>query len=219
MTVVAIDGPAGAGKSSVGRAVARTLGWRFVDTGAMYRAVALAALERGVDIDDAEGMTRLAEALHIDAGPDRTTVQGCDVTHRIRQSDVTEAVSKVSSHPGVREVLVRRQRELAARGNVVMEGRDVGAFVTPDAEVKVFLTAALEERARRRARQLGARADNTAVQQVAASLDARDSADAARTASPFARASDAVVIDSTEATFEEVVERILEAIRDARGGR
>ncbi|MFN2489006.1 MAG: (d)CMP kinase [Actinomycetota bacterium] len=219
MTVIAIDGPAGAGKSTVGRAVASALGWRFVDTGAMYRSVALVALDRGVELGDGPALERLAATLRIDATTGSTTVDDADVTRRIRDADVTRAASRVAAHPGVRRVLTAAQREVAARRDVVMEGRDIAAVVAPDADVKIFLTASLPQRARRRARQLQLDADPVLLQELERSLAARDEADAARAASPFARAPDAVLVDSTDMDLNAVVAAVLEATRAVRDDR
>jgi len=214
VTVIAIDGPAGAGKSSVGREVARALGWTYLDTGAMYRAVALAALERGIDPGDGSALARLAASLNIEARPDAITLDGVDVRERIRSAEVTRAVSQVSAHRGVRDVLSAQQRRIASAGDVVMEGRDIGVMVAPDADLKVWLTAGLPERARRRARQLGIACDRDALAKLERELDARDTSDAARAESPLARASDAHVIDSTGLSLDEVVRRVLGALRD-----
>ena len=182
---VAIDGPAGAGKSSVGRAVAEALGYLYLDSGALYRAVALAALERGVDPHDGEALGRLASSLHIEARETGISVDGVDVTRRIRATEVDGIVSVVSSHPHVREALLQRQRALAERGGIVMEGRDIGVTVAPDARVKVFLTASLAERARRRSREMGLADDDPSLPELQAALAARDSADSSRAVSPL----------------------------------
>jgi cytidylate kinase len=212
---VAIDGPAGAGKSTVARAVARALGWSYVDTGAMYRAVALAILERGYDPADAEHVETLVGAVDIDAADDRVFLDGRDVTERIRRDDVTAAVSAVSAHPGVRRAMVERQRTLARRGEVVMEGRDIGSAVIPAARVKVFLDASLDERARRRARQQGLAPSPETLRDLAASLAGRDEADSSRAASPLVRAREAVVIDSTDEDVDGVVDAIVDLVRKA----
>jgi cytidylate kinase len=210
MTAVAIDGPAGAGKSTVAKRVAAALGYRYVDTGAMYRAVALAGIERGVD--DPSGLAELALALdlHIDNGS--TIVNGIDVSERIRDPDVTAKVSIVAAHPQVRAALVEFQRRTAATDDVVMEGRDIGSAVLPDAEVKIFLDASLEERARRRAAETG-----ETVVEVKAAIEARDEADSRRDASPLIKADDAVAIDTTGMTIDEVVAEIVAVARAARG--
>src|SRR5436190_2012274 len=153
--VIAIDGPAGAGKSTVARAVAAALGFTYLDSGAMYRCVALAGIERGTDLDEAEAVGALARSLQIELEGQRVELDGRDVSAAIREPRVTEASSRVSVHPPVREALVAAQRELIATGRYVAEGRDIGTVVSPDAPLKVFLTASAEERARRRAEQTG----------------------------------------------------------------
>ena len=205
MPLVAIDGPAGSGKSTVARTVAGRLGAAYLDTGAMYRSVALAALERGVDPTDGEALAKLAGALDIEVG-ERVLVDGVDATTAIRGPDVTAVVSAVSAHPPVRAEMVRRQRRWAeARGGGVLEGRDIGSVVFPHADVKVFLTASEEERARRRQRD----EDAPDVKAVAADISRRDTIDSTRAASPLRPADDAVVIDTTGRTVDEVVDEVL----------
>lgn len=206
MTVVAIDGPAAAGKSTVARAVARHLGFRYVDTGGMYRAVALAVLEAGVDPADPEALRALLEHTTLATEEGRVTLNGIDVSERVRAADVTEVVSRVAAEPNVRRVLVGHQRRMAEEQDVVMEGRDVGTAVFPDAEYKVFLTATLTERAHRRRKQ-----DPEAgrsLDEVAAAVEARDVADQKRSVSPLVQAPDAVEIDTTGLSVEEVASRI-----------
>ena len=206
--VVAIDGPSGSGKSTVARAVAARLGLEVLDTGAMYRAVTLAALERDADLHDAVA----CEAAAVDAEivVDGTVLlDGRDVTAEIRGPDVTAAVSTVSAHPNVRAVLVARQREwVVNHGGGVVEGRDIGTVVFPDAPVKVFLTASDEERARRRARDESDAARATTVDAVAADLARRDALDSNRVASPLVAAADAIVVDSTARDVDEVIHEI-----------
>ena len=217
MTVVAIDGPAGAGKSTVARRVASALGYRHLDTGAMYRAVALAALERGLGPEQAASLEQLAADLDLAIEGDRVLVEGRDVSARVRQPDVTRAVSAYSAVPGVRAALVHRQRELAAQRDVVMEGRDIGTAVVPDAGIKIFLTASIRERALRRLADQGADGAATLAEHEA-SIAARDEADATRAASPFVRAPDAVVVDSTGKDVDDVVAELLALVgeRDRR---
>ena len=207
MTAIAIDGPAGAGKSTVARAVADRLGFTYVDTGAMYRALALAAIERGVG--DPEGLADLARSIDIASAGGRILLDGADVTARIRAADVTAEVSRVAAEPGVRDALVTHQRERAARENVVMEGRDIGSAVLPDAPLKIFLTASLEERAKRRSAETGGQPD-----EVMAAIRARDEADSGRSASPLVVAPDAVSIDTTGRSIESVVDEIVRLARD-----
>jgi cytidylate kinase len=208
--VVAIDGPAGAGKSTVARAVARRLGWRYMDTGAMYRAVALAAITAGIDPSDERGLEVLAAS--VDVADERVTLDGRDVTMEIRGEPVTEAVSAIAAHPGVREVLVDRQRALARTEPVVIEGRDIGTVVVPDAPVKIFLVASPTERALRRARQLGLATDDATIARIAVDLTNRDAADESRTVSPLAPARDAIVLDSTDRDVDDVVDAIVARI-------
>lgn len=215
--VIAIDGPAGAGKSSVARAVAKQLGLRYVDTGAMYRALALAALEREVDPDDASAVAELAARLDLHVTEDAVLVDGRDVTDRIRDSEVSRLAAQVARHEGVRRALVGLQRDAAASGDVVMEGRDIGSFVLPSAGLKVFLTASLQERARRRCRQLGQSETPERLAELAAAIEERDAADRSRPASPLVQAPGAVVVDTTGLTEDEVVETISHLARE-RGG-
>jgi CMP/dCMP kinase len=209
--VVAIDGPAGAGKSTVARAVAHRLGFEFLDTGAMYRAVALAALERGIDLEDAGALTALVEDVAIDLQGDVVTLNGRDVSQIIRGPDVTAAVSNVAAVEGVRTAMAAIQRARAGAGNVVIEGRDIGSAVVPAADVKIFLTASVEERARRRARQLGLATDDSSLRELARTIQDRDRADAERKASPMIMANDAVEVDSTGKNIDEIVDEIARA--------
>ena len=216
MTALAIDGPAGAGKSTVARAVADALGWRFVDSGAMYRALALAVLRDDVDPSDEDAVAGVAEKAEIGLDGTRVWLDGGDVSDRIRATDVTSIVSTVAAHPRVRAALLDKQRDVAAAADVVMEGRDIGTAVLPDAEIKVYLTAAVEERARRRALEQGLPQDDTTLRSMAASLSKRDVADATRDAAPLARAGDAVEVDTTGLTLAEVVARICDIVGERR---
>ncbi|MEX2105470.1 MAG: (d)CMP kinase [Solirubrobacterales bacterium] len=202
--VIAIDGPAGAGKSSVARAVAAEIGFTYLDSGAMYRCVALAATEDGVDLDDGEALGRLARGLEIglDGGPVRLGER--DVSAAIREPSVTAAASRVSVHPAVREAMVARQRRLIEAGRYVAEGRDIGTVVSPDAPLKVFLTASDEERARRRAAETGE--DFESVLDAQRRRDARDSE---REHGALRAAEDAVEVDTSSMSLEEVVGRIV----------
>lgn len=203
--VISIDGPAGAGKSTVARAVAERLGFTYLDSGAMYRCVALAALERGVDLDDPVAAGELARSLTVEFGHGRVKLDGGDVSLAIRESRVSEASSRVSVHPGVREAMVARQRQLIEAGDYVAEGRDIGTVVSPDAPLKVFLTASEGERARRRAEETGENPE--AVLEAQRERDARD---CSREHSALEPAADAVEIDTTEFDFEQVVDRVVE---------
>ena len=215
--IVAIDGPAAAGKGTLARALARRLGWSYLDTGAMYRAIALAVLDRGIRPDDAVRAASVARAVTIAIDGERVTLDGIDVSARIRSPEVTRAVSMVAAHPEVRTILVGRQRAMIDREkDVVMEGRDIGTTVAPQAEVKVFLTASLEERARRRAHQLGLDTEDGTLAELAADLGRRDRADAARSASPFRKAGGALELDSTGRSVDELVDEVAGAVARAR---
>jgi len=207
--VIAIDGPAGAGKSSVARDVAARLGFTFLDSGAMYRCVALAALEAGADPDDGAVVAPLAAGLEIAFDGDRVLLGGRDVSAEIRTPEVTAAASRVSVHPGVREAMVARQRALIESGSYVAEGRDIGTVVSPAAPLKVFLNASDEERARRRAAQSGE--DVAAV--LAAQRD-RDARDREREYGALLAAEDAVEVDTTALSREQTVERVVVLARE-----
>jgi cytidylate kinase len=206
--VIAIDGPAGSGKSTVARAVAERLALDYLDTGAMYRAVTFAAMSRGIDPEDADAVGRLSRDIVLEVA-DAVVVDGVDATIEIRSPEVTRAVSVVAANPDVRRELVARQREWAdAHGGGVIEGRDIGTVVFPDATVKVYLTADDSERATRRSKEmLDLRYD-----QVAADIARRDHVDSTRAASPLAVADDAVHIDTTGRSIDEVVGSVLELV-------
>lgn len=214
--VVAIDGPSGSGKSTVARSAAEALGLEVLDTGAMYRAVTLVVLERGVPVDDGDACADVADGIEITLADRATAVDGRDVSAAIRGPEVTAAVSAVSAHPAVRTILVGRQRDWVSthRGGVV-EGRDIGTVVFPNAPVKVFLTASSDERARRRQRDETAAARQVAVDDVRADLDRRDALDRSRVASPLRPAEDAIVIDTTTRPVDEVVAEIVQRARAA----
>jgi cytidylate kinase len=203
MTVVAIDGPAGAGKSSVARAVADRLGFTYLDSGAMYRAVALTALQRGCEPAEIADSLRLELAAGV-------RVDGEDVTQAIRRPEVSEAASRAAAEPLVRRAMVAEQRRLLASGDWVVEGRDIGTVVAPDAQVKVFLTADPEERARRRAAELGVEPAGVLAEQTI-----RDARDTGRAHSPLSPAADAVMLDTTALSFEDVVARVVDLAQRA----
>ena len=207
--VIAIDGPAGAGKSTVAKGVARALGFTYLDSGAMYRAVALAALDRGIEPDAGARLGELAWDLNIDFQGDTIRLDGKPVEGRIRSPEVTIAASRVSVHPQVRQAMVKRQRELIAAGNYVAEGRDIGTVVSPDSPLKVFLTANEEERARRRAAESG-----ESVTQVQEAIRDRDARDRERADSPLLAAEESVDIDTTDLSPDQVVERIVALARE-----
>jgi len=209
--VIAIDGPAGAGKSTVARGVADALGFTYLDSGAMYRSVALATLRAGIDPDDGDAVAALARKLEIGFDGSRVQLGGEDVTAEIRAPEVTEAASRVSVHPGVREAMVARQRELIAAGRYVAEGRDIGTVVSPESPLKVFLTATDEERARRRAAQTG-----EPVAQVLSSQHERDLRDTNRDHGALRLAPDAVEVDTTDTAVDRVIAEIV-GIARARG--
>jgi CMP/dCMP kinase len=203
--VIAIDGPAGAGKSSVARGVAAALGFTYLDSGAMYRAAALAALRAGTDLDDPDAMSGLVRSLTIGVEDGRVALDGADVSEAIRSAEVTAAASRVAVHPGVRAALVERQRALLDAGRYVAEGRDIGTVVSPEAPLKVFLTATDEERARRRAAQSGEPLD-----EVLASQRVRDERDRHREHGALRPAGDAIELDTTALALDEVVTRVVE---------
>lgn len=212
--VIAIDGPSGVGKGTVARALARHLGFRHVDTGAMYRAVGWLALQRGVAFEDEPAVVALAEAARFEQDETGTRIDGHDVTQAIRTPEIDRAATGVARLPRVRAVLVARQREMRGAAGLVMEGRDIGTVVFPDAEVKIYLDASPEERARRRAGD-PAHGGSHDVAAVASAIQARDQSDRTRAASPLYMAPDAVLVDTTGLPIGDVVARVL-AIIDAR---
>jgi cytidylate kinase len=211
--VIAVDGPSGAGKSTVARQVAERLNYLYVDSGAMYRAVALCAAEQGVAFADADGVTALAGRLRIDleksAGGPRVKVDGRDVTQAVRQPAVGEGASKVALIPPLREQLVAQQQRIGAEGGIVMEGRDIGSVVFPHAELKVFLDATPEERARRRYEQQASQGIPSSLEKTRKEVEERDERDRERAASPLVQAPDAVYLDCTALCAGEVVDVIV----------
>jgi len=220
--MIAIDGPAGTGKSSVSRGLARALAARYLDTGAMYRIVTLAVLRAGIDLDDVDAVGAAAGdvdlAIGYDPDEDRSYLAGEDVSAEIRGDEVTKAVSAVSAVPAVRTRLVRLQRELAAgQGSVVVEGRDIGTVVLPDADVKIFLTASAEERARRRNDQNIASGLGDDYEAVLADVKRRDHLDSTRAVSPLRAADDALVVDTSDMSEPQVVAHLLDLVEQHAG--
>lgn len=212
--VIAIDGPSGAGKGTIARAVAKRLGYQHVDTGAMYRALAWKGLHEAVDLADEPAMAALAGRVAFDVEDGRVQVDGEDVASAIRTPEMDVAASIVARQPRVREALIARQRAAGTRGGVVMEGRDIGTVVFPDAPVKIFLDASPDERARRRATDPAHASGkgSASISDVAVALAERDRLDRTRTASPLAVAEDAIVIDTTELSIDEAVERVMRIV-------
>jgi cytidylate kinase len=221
--IVAIDGPAGSGKSTVARALARRLGFTYLDSGALYRAVTFLALERDADLADGKALGEIAAGAEIELSERdhdyvRVVVDGRDVTEEIRTPRVTGASSQVAAHDPVRHALLQKQRELIEAGDYVVEGRDIGTVVAPSAPVKLFLTADAGERARRRASELRRSGHDAAAGEVQAAIERRDRLDSTRSAAPLRTAEDAVVIDTTELDVDQVVERAVELVGLARAG-
>ncbi|MBW1879490.1 MAG: (d)CMP kinase [Deltaproteobacteria bacterium] len=220
--IIAVDGPASSGKGTVARTVALLLGYQYIDTGAMYRAVALVARERGISWDAEDAVAEVAAGLHFAFSFDgellQVLVDGRDVTADIRQEHIGQGASDVSRHPTVRRALLGLQRALARRGGVVMDGRDIGTVVLPDADLKVYLDAKVEERAQRRHAELSAKGEVVGFGEVLEALRARDKQDMERPVAPLCQAEDAVFLDSTHLTIEEGVDAVLELAK-ARGAK
>jgi cytidylate kinase len=216
--VIAIDGPSGAGKGTVARAIAAELGYRHVDSGAMYRAIGWKTLESGVPLDQEDAVAALAARSRIMVTPTAVTIDDTEVTRAIRTPEIDRAAAAVARLPRVRAVLVERQRQMREGGGIVMEGRDIGTVVFPDADVKIFLDAAPEERAKRRATD-PAHSGPVAIADVATALTARDELDRTRAASPLYAAPDAVVVDTTGKPVTEVVAEVMTVIRMKAKGK
>jgi cytidylate kinase len=213
--IIAIDGPSGAGKGTAARGLAARLGYKHLDTGAMYRAVAWKAVNEGLSLDDEDGVAALAGRAQIDVGAGGVLIDGADVTAAIRTPEIDRAAAAAARLPKVRAVLVKRQRAEGARGGIVMEGRDIGTVVFPDADVKIFLDASSEERARRRAADpshgIGRQAALTDVENE---MKARDHSDSTRTTSPLTAASDAVRMNTTGLSVEETLEKLMAVVEE-----
>jgi len=211
--IVTIDGPAGAGKSSAARELARRLGYRFLDTGAMYRAVTWAAKQRGLDLADADALAQMVREIRVELANDRVLVDGRDVTKEIRTFEITTAIQYAADNPAVRAQLVEWQRAAADNDNVVTEGRDQGTVVFPQAECKIFLTAEEDERARRRYRDLVARGESMSFEEVLSAQQTRDERDRNRPVGALVMADDAVEVSTNRLTPQEVVARLEEIVR------
>ncbi len=216
---IAIDGPAGAGKSTIAKLLAKKLGILYLDTGAMYRAVGLKAIENGVDVTDETAVKKMLDSTTVDVkseeGVQHVYLDGKDVTGKIREHRVSKAASDISAVPCVRYKMVDLQREIAARCDTVLDGRDIGTFVLPNAEYKIFLTASVAERARRRYEELKAKGEECTLESVASDIEKRDYNDSHRALAPLRKADDAVEIDTTDLSIEEVADKITALI----GGR
>ena len=211
--IIAIDGPSGAGKGTVARAVAAELGYRHVDSGAMYRAVGWKSLRDGVGLVDESSVSALAKSSEISVSAAAVTIDGIDVTRAIRTPEIDRAAASVARLPQVRAILVERQRAHGQDGGIVMEGRDIGTVVFPGADVKIYLDATPDERARRRAIDPAHSGGPAAVSDVATALTARDEADRTRAASPLYAAADAIVVDTTGKAIQDVVQTVMEIVR------
>lgn len=222
MVSVAIDGPSGAGKSTVSRAVAKAFGFIYVDTGAMYRTIGLAAYRKGLDTKDKPSIIALLPELSIDLrynelGEQRMYLGDEDVSADIRLPEISMCASNVSAMPEVRAYLMDMQRQMAKRYDVIMDGRDIGTVILPDAEVKIFLTASAEERANRRLKELEAKGVNTSFEEVLEDMKKRDAQDSSRAAAPLVPSDDAVILDTSEMGFDESVQAVCKLIADKTG--
>lgn len=212
--VIAIDGPAAAGKSTIARKVAQQLGYTYIDTGAMYRAVTLQALKEGVSLREEEQLQQLLQRMTLRLQPEenmqRVFIDDEDVTESLRSSEVTNAVSTVAQYSKVREIMVEKQQKLAAQGGVVMDGRDIGTEVLPDADIKIFMTASVEERAERRYLENQSRGIHTSLEELQKEIAERDAQDMNRDVSPLRQAKDALLIDTTGQSIEQITEKIVQ---------
>lgn len=220
---IAIDGPAGAGKSTIAKILADKLGYIYIDTGAMYRAITYAAIQQGLSLEDEDGLTRLAtntklELVRSKSGSQQVIMNNQDISEDIRSPLISQLVSLVASHPGVREALVKKQQQMANSLDVVMDGRDIGTVVLPGAEVKLYLTASLAERARRRYQELQDKGYAGSFEEIRVDMDNRDHLDQNRAVSPLCAAPDAIFLDTTDSTLEKVIMQIVALIKDKRKG-
>jgi CMP/dCMP kinase len=223
VSVIAIDGPAASGKSTLGAELARRLGYLYVDTGAMYRAATLAVLQRSIRVEDEKAVTSLVSEIEIDVCPpskddgrqNDILIDGVDATWEIRSPEVDGNVSQVSIYPGVREILTQRQREIGMRGKVVMVGRDIGTVVLPDADLKIYLDASTEARARRRHLENEERGDSMSYEDILQGVKRRDHIDSTRELAPLCIAEDAIVVDSTKLNISQVFDRVFTLVSDS----
>ena len=215
---IAIDGPAGAGKSSISKVVANELGYLYIDTGAMYRGVTWAVLDSQIDVNDQESVEALLPSLNLTLEPTATAckvfVKGKDVTSLIRQQQINENVSKIASYKGVRQYLVERQQAMAAVGGVILDGRDIGSVVLPDAELKIYLTASVDARAKRRWLEVQGTSNEQTLDEIKKNVESRDEMDKSREESPLVCVDDAVVVDSSDMNFDETVAYMLKLIQE-----
>ena len=215
---IAIDGPAGAGKSSISKVVANELGYLYIDTGAMYRGVTWAVLDSHVDVNDQKKVEALLPSLDLTLEPTASAckvfVKGQDVTNLIRQQQINENVSTIASYKGVREYLVERQQAMAAVGGVILDGRDIGSVVLPDAELKIYLTASVDARAKRRWLEVQGTSNEQPLEDIKKNVESRDEMDKNRDESPLVCVEDAIIVDSSNMTFDETVEHILHLVQE-----
>lgn len=215
---IAIDGPAGAGKSSISKVVANELGYLYIDTGAMYRGVTWAVLDSNVDVNNQKDVEALLPSLDLTLEPTASAckvfVKGQDVTNLIRQQQINENVSTIASYKGVREYLVERQQAMAAVGGVILDGRDIGSVVLPDAELKIYLTASVDARAKRRWLEVQGTSNEQPLEDIKKNVESRDEMDKNRDESPLVCVEDAIIVDSSNMTFDETVEHILHLVQE-----